>query len=54
MSLENATFNHSNVSTNIDILHETSNKKPWFIAMDCKSSKYKVLDYGMRWGIECL
>ena len=22
--------------------------------MDCKPNKYKILDYGMRWGIECL
>lgn len=22
--------------------------------MDCKPSKYRVLDYGMRWGIECM
>lgn len=52
--LEKATFNNTSISTNIGILHEEEHKEPWFIAMDCKPSKYKVLDYGMRWGIECL
>ena len=53
-SLENATFNNTSLSTNIGILHEPGHKEPWIIAMDCKPSKYKILDYGMRWGIECL
>ena len=22
--------------------------------MDCKPSEYNILDYGMRWGIECM
>lgn len=54
MSLENAVFNNTSVSTNIGILHEPGHKEAWIIAMDCKPSKYKILDYGMRWGIECL
>ena len=54
MSLENAIFNNTSVSTNIGILHEPGHKEAWIIAMDCKPSKYKILDYGMRWGIECL
>lgn len=53
-SLENAAFNKTGVLTNIGILHEATHPEPWYIAMDCKPSKYKVLDYGMRWGIECL
>lgn len=53
-ALENAIFNNTNIQTNIGILHESGHKEPWFIAMDCKPSKYKVLDYGMRWGIECM
>lgn len=53
-SLENATFNDTNVSTNIGILHEKGHKEPWIIAMDCKPNKYRILDYGMRWGIECM
>lgn len=51
-SLEKATFNDTNTSTNIGILHEKGHKEPWIIAMDCKPNKYKILDYGMRWGIE--
>lgn len=50
--LENAHFNKIDISTNIGTLHEPNNPEPWFIAMDCKPSQYKVLDYGMRWGIE--
>jgi hypothetical protein len=53
-ALENATFNDTNVTTNIGILHENGHPEPWFIAMDCPPTKYKVLDYGMRWGIESM
>lgn len=52
--LENATFNNTDVKTHIGILHEVGHPEPWIIAMDCLPSKYKTLDYGMRWGIECL
>lgn len=52
--LENATFNNTNVKTHIGILHEADHPEPWIIAMDCLPSKYKILDYGMPWGIECL
>ena len=52
--LENATFNNTTVKTHIGVLHEAHHKEPWMIAMDCLPSKYKTLDYGMRWGIECL
>ena len=51
-SVENAMLNETGISTNIGILHEPGHKEPWIIAMDCKPSKYKTLDYGMRWGIE--
>lgn len=54
MALEKAYFNKSNTHTNIGILHEPGHKEPWIIAMDCVPSHYKILDYGMRWGIECL
>lgn len=52
--LGNATFNNTDVKTHIGILHEADYPEPWIIAMDCLPSKYKILDYGMRWGIECL
>lgn len=52
--LENATFNNTDVKTHIGILHEAGHPEPWIIAMDCPASKYKILDYGLRWGIECL
>jgi hypothetical protein len=49
-----AIFNNSNISTNIGYLHEENHPEPWIIAMDCDPSKYRILDYGMRWGIECM
>lgn len=53
-ALEKAYFNKSNTHTNIGILHEAGHKEPWIVAMDSVPSHYKTLDYGMRWGIECL
>jgi hypothetical protein len=53
-ALESATFNNTEVTTNIGILHEDGHPEPWIIAMDCKPSEHKVLDYSMRWGIECM
>jgi hypothetical protein len=49
-----ARFNGSDISTNIGFLHEKDHPEPWIIAMDCVPSKHRVLDYGMRWGIECM
>jgi hypothetical protein len=52
--LLNATLNQTHVKTHVGILHEAGHAEPWIIAMDCLPSKYRTLDYGMRWGIECL
>lgn len=52
--IERAELNESGVVTNIGLLHEKGHEEPWIIAMDCKPSLGKVLDYGMRWGIEAL
>jgi hypothetical protein len=49
--LENACFNETNVVTNIGIIHEEGHKEPWIIAMDCRPSAAKTLDYSLRWGI---
>jgi len=51
-SLDNAIM--GSVRTHIGILHEKGHKEPWIIAMDCTPSRYKTLDYGMRWGIEAM
>lgn len=40
------------ITTDIGILHEKGHKEPWFIAMDSKPTKLKILDYAKRWGIE--
>ena len=42
------------VPTNVAILQEPGHAEPWIIAMDEKPSKYKALDYGMRWSIEAM
>lgn len=39
---------------NVGILQEPGHPEPWFIAMDGKPCAYRILDYGMRWGIEAL
>ena len=40
------------VPTPIGVLHEAGHAEPWIIAMDCFPTKARVLDYGLRWGIE--
>jgi len=53
-SIENAELNKTGVKTFIGVLHEKGHREPWIIAMDCKPNKGRILDYGMRWGIEAL
>lgn len=45
-------FEQNAVMTNIGIIHEVTHPEPWIIAMDCRPSRSKVLDYSERWGIE--
>ena len=42
------------VTTHIGIIHEKAHPEPWIIAMNDMPSKHKILDYGMRWGIESM
>lgn len=42
------------VITHIGIIHEKAHPEPWIIAMNDTPSKHKILDYGMRWGIESM
>jgi Transposase DDE domain len=42
------------VVTHIGIVHEAGHPEPWIIAMSDNPSTARVLDYGMRWGIEAL
>jgi len=51
-ALLDARFHETEVATHIGILHEAGHPEPWIIAMDSKPTKGRVLDYGMRWGIE--
>jgi Transposase DDE domain len=51
-SLLNAELNESGVQTHIGILHQKGHPEPWIIALSEPPSKGRVLDYGMRWGIE--
>ena len=52
--LVNAELYGTGVLSNIGVLHEEGHKEPWIIAMNATPSEYKVLDYGMRWGIEAM
>lgn len=38
--------------THIGIIHEAGHPEPWIIAMDAVPTPGRILDYGMRWGIE--
>jgi hypothetical protein len=51
-SLLDAKLGH--VTTHIGIIHEKEHPEPWIIAMNDVPSKHKILDYGMRWGIESM
>ena len=42
------------VLTNVGYLHEPGHEEPWIIAMDAKPTHHRVLDYGLRWGIESM
>jgi hypothetical protein len=53
-NLTHARFNETDVITNIGIVHEPGHPEPWIIAMGSRPSKTTVLDYGSRWGIECM
>ena len=54
--LNNAEFYNKKIKTNIGILQEKGHREPWIISMplSSKPNKYKVLDYGLRWGIESM
>lgn len=52
--VEDAELNKSGVKTCIGVLMEEGHNEPWIIAMDCKPSTGRILDYGMRWGIEAM
>ncbi|GHT94720.1 hypothetical protein FACS1894122_11620 [Alphaproteobacteria bacterium] len=49
-----AKFNESNIQANLGYLHEDGHDEAWIIAMDCDPSRETILDYGQRWGIECM
>lgn len=51
-SLLDAELNESGVQTHVGILHEKGHPAAWIIALSEPPTKGRVLDYGMRWGIE--
>jgi len=53
-ALRDARLGNHKTTTHIGILHEPGHKEPWIIAMSDTPTKGRVLDYGMRWGIECM
>lgn len=50
--VENVGFGH--VKTNVGVVHDKGHDDAWIIAMDCTPNRARVLDYGLRWGIESL
>jgi hypothetical protein len=52
--LKNVSITHKATRTNIGIVKEKGHKEPWIIAMSATPDYYKTMDYGMRWGIECM
>jgi hypothetical protein len=52
--LKNVSITRKATRTNIGIVHEKGHKEPWIIAMSATPDYYKTMDYGMRWGIECM
>lgn len=52
--LKNVSITRKATRTNIGIVHEKGHPEPWIIAMSATPDYYKTMDYGMRWGIECM
>ena len=52
--LENLQLWDSAVITSVGVIHDKGHDEPWVIAMSEKPSRSKVLDYGLRWGIESM
>ena len=52
--IENTRLGEKGPIINVGILHEAGHPEPWFIAMDVNPTPSRILDYGMRWGIEAL
>jgi Transposase DDE domain len=52
--LQNVAITRKACRTNIGIVCEKGHKEPWIIAMSATPDYYKTMDYGMRWGIECM
>ena len=52
--LTNVSITRKATRTGIGIVHEKGHKEPRIIAMSQKPDYYKTMDYGMRWGIECM
>lgn len=52
--LKNVAITRKATRTNIGIVREKGHKEPWIIAMSATPTYYKTMDYGMRWGIECM
>jgi hypothetical protein len=42
------------VVTHIGVVHDKGHPEAWIIAMDCTPTRERVLDYGLRWGIESM
>ncbi len=52
--LEHVNLTKKSVQTNIEIVHEKGHESQWIIAISAAPDYYKTMDYGIRWGIECM
>lgn len=52
--IEKAELYGTGVTTNIGVLHEAGHPEPWIIAINAPPGRHRVLEYGLRWGIEAM
>ena len=52
--LENVRLGEKGPLIQVGLLHEAGHPEAWYIAMDTQPTLGRILDYGLRWGIEAL
>ncbi len=52
--LNDVTLTEKHAATHVAMVHEPGHPEPWMIAMSQMPTPYRVLDYGLRWGIEAM
>lgn len=52
--IENAELYSTGIKTNIGVINEPGHPEPWIIAQNAPPTKTTVMDYELRWSIECM